>query len=305
MDKSKLKKRLKSLGFLKLNEPLKKYTSFKTGGPADFLIWPEDHDSLREIIDLSRAELLPFTVLGGCTNLLVGDNGIRGIVIMQNSESKIKNRIKIEENGLIYSDAGIRKREFLSFCVDAGYTGMEFIAGIPGCMGGGIIMNAGTVDGNFAGVLESIVCMDREGDIAAKPVSKSAAGYRTMGIPDGHIVLGAYFRLLKTQDRESVKARIDGIISDRRQKHPLDYPSAGSVFKNPPGFSSWKLINDAGLKGERIGGACVSELHTNFIINTGEARSMDILQLIDLIKEKVNLKYNILLEPEIKILGEF
>jgi UDP-N-acetylmuramate dehydrogenase len=301
----KLVTALKSLGILKLNEPLKKYTSFKTGGPADFLIWPKDPVSLKEIIAVSRWESLPFTILGGCTNLLVGDKGIRGIVIMQNSESKIKNRIAIEDTGLVYSDAGIRKREFLGFCVNSGYTGMEFMAGIPGCIGGGIIMNAGTIDGNFADILDTIICMDKEGDTAVQAIAKDAAGYRTMGIPDGHVVLGGFFRLPKTTDKSSVKGKIDAILRERKQKHPLDYPSAGSVFKNPSGYSSWKLINDAGLKGKRIGGACVSELHTNFIINTGGASSLDILHLIDHIKETVSSTLNILLEAEIKILGEF
>jgi UDP-N-acetylmuramate dehydrogenase len=296
---------LKTLGILKVNEPLKKYTSFRTGGPADFLIWPKDRNLLREIIAVSSGESLPFTILGGCTNLLVSDKGIRGIVIMLNSESKIKNRIVQEDSGLIYSDAGIRKREFLGFCVNSGYTGMEFMAGIPGCVGGGIIMNAGTADGNFADILDSIICMDKEGDTAVQAIAKDAAGYRTMGLPDRQIVLGGFFRLPKTTDKESVKAKIDGILRERKQKHPLDYPSAGSVFKNPSGHSSWKLINDAGLKGKRIGGARVSELHTNFIINAGGASSLDILRLIDHIKETVYVKFNILLEPEIKLLGEF
>jgi UDP-N-acetylmuramate dehydrogenase len=304
VDKNQLKKTLKSLGILKVDEPLKKYTSFKTGGPADFLIWPKDSASLKEIFNLSRVESLSFTVLGGCTNLLVGDKGIRGIVIMQNSESKIKNRI-VNEDGLVYSDSGIRKREFLDFCVKCGYTGMEFIAGIPGCIGGGIMMNAGTVDGNFVDILDRIIIMNREGDIAEQSIAKDAAGYRTMGIPDGYVVLGGFFNLIKTPDKEGVKAKISKILRERRQKHPLDYPSAGSVFKNPSGHSSWKLIDDAGLKSKKIGGACVSDLHTNFIINAGGASSLDIIHLIEYVKETVFSKFNILLEPEIKKIGEF
>jgi UDP-N-acetylmuramate dehydrogenase len=305
LNNNKLKTTLQSLGILKANEPLKKYTSFKTGGPADFLIWPKDRTSLIEIAALAREESVPVTILGGCTNLLVGDRGIRGIVIMQNSESKIKNRLAIEDSGLVYSDAGIRKKEFLSFCVDAGFTGMEFMAGIPGCVGGGIVMNAGTVDGNFGGVLDSIICMSKDGEVAVQTIARGAAGYRTMGIADGNVVLGGFFKLTRTADKENVKAKIDRLLRERKQKHPLDYPSAGSVFKNPPGNSSWKLIDDAGLKGKRIGGACVSELHTNFIINVRKANSLDILNLINYLKEKVYSKFNIILETEIKILGEF
>ncbi|MBN2403664.1 MAG: UDP-N-acetylmuramate dehydrogenase [Spirochaetes bacterium] len=295
----------KSLGVLKTNEPLKKYTSFKTGGPSDIIIWPKNRDALKEIILLSKNESLPVTVLGGCSNLLVGDKGIRGVVIMLNSMSKIKGRITIEDSGLIYCDAGVRKDEFLRFCVDAGFSGMEFMAGVPGCIGGGIIMNAGTVDGNFADIISSVVCMSSDGVVSMQTIAKEAAGYRTMGIPDRSIVLGGFFRLRKEENRKSVKEKIESILRERMQKHPLDYPSAGSVFKNPPGHSSWKLIDDAGLKGKSIGGARVSELHTNFIINAEKAMSRDIVQLIDYIRETVFLKFNISLDPEIRIIGEF
>ena len=300
-----VKNKLNSFGILKADEPLSNYTSFKTGGPADFLIWPKDSDSLKEIIAVSEEESLPVTVLGGCTNLLVGDKGVRGIVVMQNSESDIKNRIEIEDDGLVYSDSGVRKKEFIRFCVEAGFTGMEFMAGIPGCIGGGIVMNAGTVDGNFADILDSIVYMSRDGQITAHTLSRSEAGYRTMGLPEGCIVLGACFRMHKTHDIESVKEKIECILQDRKKKHPLNYPSAGSVFKNPPGHFSWKLINDAGLRGRQIGGACVSDLHTNFIVNAGGASSQDILNLIEHIKEKVNAMFNVSLEPEIRLIGEF
>jgi UDP-N-acetylmuramate dehydrogenase len=302
---SKIKSKLNSLGILKLNESLNRYTSFKTGGPADILIWPKDCDSLTEVIEFSKEESLPITILGGCTNLLVGDKGIRGIVIMLNSESEIKNNIQINENGSVYSDSGIRKKEFLRFCVEAGYSGMEFLAGIPGCIGGGIVMYAGTVDGNFSDILDSIVYSTPDGQLRTQKITRDATGYRTMGIPYEYIVIGGIFNLQKSGEIDKVRARIDGIVQERKKKHPLNYPSAGSVFKNPPGHSSWKLINDAGLRGKKIGDACVSELHTNFIINAGKATSVDILNLIDHVKETVSLKFNILLEPEIKLLGEF
>ncbi len=302
---NKTKDILKKLGIVKINEPLKKYTSFKTGGPADIMIWPENRKSLIEIIDISKEQSMPLTVLGGCTNLLVGDRGIRGMALMLNSASKIKGEVNIEGNGLIYADSIIRKDEFIRFCVNAGYEGMEFMAGIPGCIGGGIIMNAGTVDGYFADILESIICMNPDGLVVENTKFKETAGYRAMGLPEDSIVLGGFFKLNKTLNSEKVEIRINDILKERKQKHPLDYPSAGSVFKNPPGHSSWKLINDSGLKGEKIGGACVSELHTNFVINIGNASSQDILNLIDHIKEKVYSIYKITLETEIKIIGDF
>jgi len=300
-----LKNKLDKLGILKTNEPLKNYTSFKTGGPADFLIWPEKHESLKEIIIISKEHDIPVTVLGGCTNLLVGDKGIRGITIMLNSASILEGKLEIEDNGLIYSDSMIRKDAFLSFCTDSGYEGMEWLAGIPGCIGGGIIMNAGTVDGNFANILESILYMDPDGRVITQKVSEEMAGYRKMNLQKGAVVLGGYFKLSKTKDSTGVRKKINTILQERKLKHPLDFPSAGSVFKNPDGHSSWKLINDSGLKGKTIGRASVSGLHTNFIINTGNATSMDILNLIHTVKETVFAKYQIELEPEIKILGEF
>jgi UDP-N-acetylmuramate dehydrogenase len=302
---NKLKDELADLGVLRLNEPMRKHTSFKTGGPADILIWPDSVSCLREIVLLSKVYSIPVTVLGGCTNLLVGDKGIRGIVIMMNSISSNEGAINIEENGLIYADSIIKKDRFITFCADEGYEGMEFMAGIPGCLGGGIIMNAGTTDGYFAGILDSIECMDMDGRISSNTEHKEKAIYRTIGLPGNLIITGAFFRLNKTRNVNLVSEKISAIIKDRKMKHPLDYPSAGSVFKNPAGHSSWKLVNESGLKGKGVGGAFVSELHTNFIINKGDATSLDISNLVDLIKERVFSKFNITLETEIKFIGDF
>ncbi len=300
-----IKKELNRFGILKTDEPMSRYTSYKTGGNADIIIWPENFDSLGKIVRLSEEFGMSVTVLGGCSNLLVSDSGIRGITIMLNSMSDIKGRLSVENDGLIYSDAIVNKNEFLGFCVDSGYEGMEFLAGIPGCVGGGIFMNAGTVHGSFADILVSIASMDREGEVTRYKISKDMSGYRTMGLPDNTIVLGGYFNLKKTNNPGMVLSKIDEIVADRKVKHPLDYPSAGSVFKNPAGHQSWKLIDDAGLKGRKVGGAAVSELHTNFIINTGSAASSDIFNLIKLIRETVYSKFQITLETEIKMIGEF
>jgi UDP-N-acetylmuramate dehydrogenase len=296
---------LGKLGILKLGEPMKKYTSYKTGGPADAIIWPDNSSSLRDIVLLAKEHSIPLTVLGGCTNLLVGDKGIRGIVIMLNSAGRGDGVIKTGSNGLVYADSSVKKDRFIAYCVNEGYEGIEFMSGIPGCLGGGIIMNAGTIDGYFAGIMETIVCMDFNGCIAENIEFKQKAAYRTMGLPEDSIVLGSFFRLKKTTDIDKVKDKINTLLKERRIKHPLDFPSAGSVFKNPPGYSSWKLVNDSGLKGKGIGGACISELHTNFIINKCNATSMDIMNLINHVKETVLSKYKITLETEIKFIGEF
>jgi UDP-N-acetylmuramate dehydrogenase len=301
----KVKNALDKLGILKPDEPMKKYTSFKTGGSAELMIWPEGSDSLREIILLAKEHSIPVTVLGGCTNLLVGDKGIRGIIVMLNSAGSNEGEIRTAGNGLIYADSFVRKERFIAHCVNEACEGMEFLAGIPGCLGGGIIMNAGTTDGYFAGILESIVCMDFNGSVFEDTDFKKKAAYRTIGLSDDTIVTGAFFNLKKTNNIDKVKEKMNTLLQERKSKHPLEYPSAGSVFKNPPGHSSWKLVNDSGLKGKGIGGAFVSELHTNFIINKGNATSMDVLNLINQIKEKVLLKFGITLETEIKYIGEF
>lgn len=296
--------KLETLGLAKINEPLSNHTSFKTGGPADILIFPYNTALLIEIIEIAAKNNFPVTVVGGCSNLLVGDRGIRGLVIKLGEDNGNRGIVKIEGD-LIYADSSVKKSRFINFCLESGYTGMEFMSGIPGCIGGGIIMNAGITEAVFADILDSIVCMDMKGKIGTMKITGDMGKYRSLGIGGGIIVLGGYFRLEKTGDAEKVKRKIEAYIEDRKIKHPLDWPSAGSVFKNPPGCSSWKLIDEAGLKGKRIGGAQVSDLHTNFIINTGGAVSSDILKLIDYIKEVVLSKTGILLETEVKMLGEF
>lgn len=294
---------LKKLGNVKLNEPLRNYTSFKTGGPADLLIFPSGNKVLPEIIHTAK-EILPVTVLGGCSNLLVGDKGIRGLVIMLCENIDKPAKPSIVKEGLIYSESLVLKKNFIQFCVDSGYEGMEFMAGIPGCIGGGIIMNAGTIDGTFSDILDEIDYIDRNGSPGTVRVTGSMGGYRNMELAEGSIIKGALFRLKRTDDRDAVIKKIDNIIKDRKSKHPQE-PSAGSVFKNPPGYSSWKLVDNAGLKGRRVGGAQVSELHTNFIINIDNASSIDILNLVKLIQETVYAKFNVKLETEVRIIGEF
>jgi UDP-N-acetylmuramate dehydrogenase len=296
--------KLRGLGITKTDEPLSNHTSFKTGGPADILIIPYSFESLVEIINIAGKKEFPVTLVGGCSNLLIGDRGIRGLVIKLGEDEEIKGRIEIKED-FLYADSSVKKSRFVSFCLENGFEGMEFMSGIPGCIGGGIIMNAGIAEAVFADILDSIVYMDKEGRIATMKVTGDMSRYRSLVIGRDVIVLGGYFRLNRTDNREKVKSKIDGYVEDRKMKHPLDRPSAGSVFKNPSGYSSWKLIDEAGLKGKRIGGAQVSELHTNFIINAGGAVSSDILKLIDHVREVVLSKTGILLETEIRIIGEF
>lgn len=291
-------------GHVLLNEPMRKYTTFKTGGPADILVTPYSMDSVRDIVDIARNESLPLTVIGGGSNLLVGDKGIRGMV-MRISSGIPQRRIYVTEHNFIFAESSITKQELIDFSLSHGYEGIEFMAGIPGCIGGGIAMNAGTDQGTFSDILVSVRYVNQNGTILEKKITGDMAGYRSLEIDDRAIILSGILRLQRSKQPDSVKKRIDKILKERSGKHPIDYPTAGSVFKNPEGFQSWKLIDDSGLKGQRVGGAAFSELHTNFIINVRNATSRDILNLIETAVQRVYEKYRVTLETEIRLIGEF
>ncbi len=296
---------LSEWGTVKEREPLKNYTTYRTGGPADLLVVPRDNESVPHIIGIIREENLPLAVIGGGSNLLVGDRGIEGIVLRLCEDDSRRSALSVLDDGTVYADAAVSKERFIDFAVESGFAGIEFMAGIPGCIGGGVIMNAGTFMGNFVDVLSDIDVVDGSGTRRVIAIDKTMASYRHLNIGEDVYILGARFRLPAAEDGAAVRKKVDEILADRRSKHPLDYPSAGSVFKNPEGHSSWKLINDAGLKGASVGGARVSDLHTNFIINVNNATSRDIRDLINLVRETVHGKFRIDLEPEVKMIGIF
>lgn len=297
-------RRLRGLGAVKTDEPLSRHTTFKTGGPADVLVIPSNVESLAEIVRICAESGLQRTVIGGGSNLLVGDRGIRGVTVCISPEALGAAGPEFEDD-VVCAPASMRKEDFVSACAGRGLSGMEFMAGIPGCIGGGIIMNAGTVDGNFVDILYRIEYVDPAGEPRRLDIEPSMARYRHLDVEEGAIVTTGRFRLRRADDAEVVRRRIRELLDERAKKHPLEYPSAGSVFKNPEGHSSWKLVDDAGLKAHRIGGAMVSDLHTNFIVNTGGARSADIRELIEFIRETVYIKFGVTLEPEVRLIGEF
>ncbi|MBN2158710.1 MAG: UDP-N-acetylmuramate dehydrogenase [Spirochaetes bacterium] len=292
-------------GMVKENESMKNYTTYRTGGPADALVFPRTNDSVANIVKIAADAGVPLTVIGGGSNLLVGDGGIEGIVMRICEDDARRGAVVVLDRDTVYADAIATKESFLDFAVGEGFSGMEFMAGIPGCIGGGIMMNAGTTIGSFADILKEVDIVDAAGNARLLQVDRSMASYRKMDIGEGAIVVGARFILGRSAHPGEVKTRINDILADRGMKHPLDYPSAGSVFKNPEGHSSWKLIDEAGLKGRSVGGARVSELHTNFIINAGDATSRDIRDLISLVQETVLGRFGVELEAEIKMLGAF
>jgi len=299
--KNSILKELSSYGNLKAGVPMSSVTTFKTGGPADYLLEPVDEAAAASAVTLLKTENIEFHVIGGGSNLLVSDYGLRGVVIRLSDENA-----GIEYgDGFIYAAASVSKDKFISGAIDKGFGGVEFMAGIPGAIGGGIFMNAGTYMGCFSDILRRIRIADYEGKISEVEVSCESSGYRHMSIPENSIILGGLFTLPEAENPDEVRKAVDDIIADRWKKHPMEFPSAGSVFKNPEGHSSWKLVNDSGLKGFSIGGAMVSVKHTNFIINTGEACSSDIFNLVKHIQEIVYNRFAVNLETEIRIMGEF
>lgn len=296
---------LSEWGQVRENEPLKNYTTFRTGGPADALVLPSDNNAVSRIVKIAAEGQIPLTVIGGGSNLLAGDYGVEGIVLRICENGGRKATMTVLEDGTLYIDAMAAKERFIAFAVGAGYGGVAFMAGIPGCIGGGIMMNAGTFMGTFSGIVRDVDCIDPAGEMRTLAINRAKSSYRNMNIGGENIITGARFVLEKTDDRDGELRKIGEVLADRKKKHPLDYPSAGSVFKNPEGHSSWKLINDAGLKGTMVGGACVSELHTNFIINLSNATSRDIRDLINKVRETVHKKFGIELEPEVKMIGKF
>ncbi len=286
---------------------MSRHTSFGIGGPADALAYPVDRDDLITLLGEIRKKGLPFFVLGGGTNLLVRDSGFRGVVISLRRMTGI--RIEREYRSVggsfarIIAEAGAPLPALHLFAADRGLTGLEFAAGIPGTIGGAVCMNAGTAAGEFGDIVESVTLVSMDGVIVTKSREEMKFGYRTADIPAGSCVLEVLLTL-RHGERGEIKARIGDLLEKRKDRQPLGLPSAGSVFKNPPGESAGRLIEKAGLKGRTIGNAQVSEKHANFIVNLGKATAHDVLALMNIVQKTVLDVHGIRLEPEIKILGE-
>ena len=283
--------------------PMSKFTTFKVGGPADILIEPYNNDTIPSIVTIAKQVKMPVAVIGGGSNIVVGDKGIRGLVLRIGSSDDTPGAIIIQD-AIVTVDARSTKKFFVNQSLEHGLEWMEFMSGIPGCIGGGIVMNAGTAMGTFSDIVSRITFYNMDGTLQTIG-NETLFSYRKSMLPDEAIVISAECKLKYARNMQDVKKTVKEILIERKNKHPLDYPSAGSVFKNPDGHSSWKLINDAGLRGYGIGGAEVSRLHTNFIINTGKATALDIKHLVEFIQETIFKLYAIHLEPEIRFIGEF
>ena len=283
------------------DEPMKKHTTFRVGGNADFFVIPKTVEEVKQTVMLCVEQDMPYYILGNGSNLLVGDKGYRGVVIQI---YKQMNNILVDGHK-IKVQAGALLSKIGNVALEAGLTGFEFAAGIPGTMGGAVVMNAGAYGGEMKDVLEEVTVLTKEGEVLTLLKEQLDMGYRTSVVAKkDYIVLEATIAL-ELGDREAIKARMDELKVQRTTKQPLEFPSAGSTFKRPEGYFAGKLIQDAGLRGFQVGGAQVSEKHCGFVINKGDATAADIVELMNQVSERVKEKFGVELEPEVKRLGEF
>jgi UDP-N-acetylmuramate dehydrogenase len=284
---------------IKIDEPMKYHTSFKVGGPADILLTPKDFQQVVDVIKFCRKNNIPFYIMGNGSNLLVKDGGIRGMII-----KLIKLNHIIVEGNKITAGSGASLKDVSTAALQNSLTGIEFACGIPGSVGGAVTMNAGAYNGEISNVVESAKVVDKFGRIRILDREKLKLGYRMSSIlMYGYTVLEVTFNLEKGE-YDRIKKRIDDLNRRRREKQPLEYASAGSTFKRPEGHFAAKLIEDSGLKGESVGDAQVSEKHSGFIINRGNATASDILNLIEIVQCRVKAKFNVDLYTEVRIIGE-
>ena len=292
--------------FIKLDEPMSKHTSFRVGGNADAYIIVQNKENLIEVLKIAKEYNLPITIVGNGTNLLVKDNGIRGLVInYASSNFEIIDANKVDEYK-IKVDSGVKNGVFVQFLLKNELTGFEFAAGIPGTIGGAIYMNAGAFGGEIANIVESVTYISlKDLKIYTLKNEQCEFAYRTSIFEqdEDKIILEAIFNFKKGK-KEEIAQKMDEFRNKRFSSQPLDKPSAGSTFKRGENFITAKLIDECNLKGYKIGGAQVSEKHAGFIINTGNASAKDIIDLIKYVKTKVYEKFGVEIKPEVRIIGE-
>ena len=283
------------------NEPMSRHTPFRIGGPADYFIMPGTAEELAQVIRLCREADVPFYIMGNGSNLLVGDKGYRGAVIQI---FKRMNEVRVQDD-CIYAQAGALLSKIAAEALKAGLGGFEFASGIPGTLGGALMMNAGAYGGEMKQVLKSAEVLDMEGNVFSLPVEEMELGYRTsIFSKKGYIVLGAEI-VLQPGSPQEIREKMDDLKERRVTKQPLEYGSAGSTFKRPEGSFAGKLIQEAGLRGFRVGDAQVSEKHCGFVINRGNATAAEVVRLMNEVTDRVEKNSGVRLEPEVKRIGEF
>ncbi len=287
-------------GRLLVNEPMSRYTSWRVGGPADRLYLPADLDDLAAFLRLQPADGTPLYWVGLGSNLLVRDGGVRGTVILTHGALNVLRHLG---DGRLYVEAGVASAKVARFAAQCVLTGAEFLAGIPGTIGGALAMNAGAFGGETWDIVERVETLDRRGERRTRMPADYRIGYRQVEGPADEWFVAAELRLAPDVGLKA-KGRIRQLLARRSASQPTQLPNAGSVFKNPPGDHAARLIETCGLKGACEGKACVSERHANFIVNTGGATAAEIERLIARVRAEVERRHGIRLEPEVRIIGE-
>ncbi len=283
------------------DEPMNRHTTFRIGGPADFFVQPSCTEEIKAVRELCRLGEVPCYIIGNGSDLLVGDKGYRGVIIQI---CKRMNEVRADGERIIVQAGALLSRTAAA-AYEASLTGMEFASGIPGTVGGALRMNAGAYGGEMKQIVESAEVLTAEGEVLELSAGELGMGYRTSVISrNDYVALSAVLKL-ERGDQKAIRARMDELKEKRVEKQPLEYGSAGSTFKRPEGYFAGKLIQDAGLRGYRVGDAQVSEKHCGFVINRGKATAAEVARLMDDVADRVEEKFGVRLEPEVKKIGEF
>lgn len=285
---------------VKVDEPMKRHTTFRIGGPADYFLLPSSEEELSGILKICKNEELPYFILGNGSNLLVSDEGYRGVIIQL---YRNYGDITVKGNE-IHATAGALLSQIAAAAKNASLTGFEFAGGIPGTLGGAVVMNAGAYGGEMKNIVKTVRLMDEEGQVVEFTNEEMNFGYRNSRLSDERWIAISAVISLEKGDKAEIKAKMEDLALQRRSKQPLEYPSAGSTFKRPTGYFAGKLIQDSDLKGVSVGGAQVSSKHSGFVINYNKASAKDIVDLIEHVKLTVFECQGVHLEEEVKILGE-
>jgi UDP-N-acetylmuramate dehydrogenase len=287
---------------IQLDRAMSEYTTFRIGGKADAICFVHGLRELQQVFSYLNREKIPYLLVGKGSNLLVRDGGFKGaVIIMRGQLATIKQHEKNDR--MVLAGGGLTLRDLVRFCSQRGLGGLEFLSGIPGTVGGAVTMNAGAFGRAMGDVVQQVDLVTPEGEFTSRNRSDLTFSYRESSIQEGSLVVRASLQCSQ-ESSEIVSGRVAEYLTRRKVAQPLDYPSAGSVFRNPPNDHAGRLIEQAGLKGKKIGGAMISPKHANYIVNTGGAQAEDILRLMEMAKEKVREATGVELEPEIKVVGD-
>lgn len=283
-----------------VDEPMSAHTTFRVGGPADFMALPQTPDALRDTVALCIAQDVQWRILGHGSNVLVADAGLRGVTVQVSGNLS---EVEVREDGFMFAQAGASNAKVAAAAQRAGLAGFEFAAGIPGTIGGAAIMNAGAYGGEFAHVARGVTCITPDGEFVDVTPEQAEWSYRHSAIMDSGVVVVSAILELAEDDPDAIRERMADLARRRAEKQPVELPSAGSTFKRPPGYFAAKLIQDAGMQGYAVGGAEVSTKHAGFVVNRGGATAADVLQVMRDVRARVFEMVGVDLEPEVRLWG--